>query len=311
VRSINLALGLIAITATAGSAQSDQRLALTLASADSAMAAGQLATADSLYYAAVQSKPRDPAAREALGTYLGMRGASRVAAVLLEEARMFGGEPARIAAELSPLYRSLGDWRALLTLPASTMGSSERRRAAWLTDHPTGSFSDASWIAFVGLPHGDTLARVAMRIGDRTVIGSILGTETGVVAGTRAAGEMARMFGDKPPAVSVIDSLSVGSLKMINVPATVDGPADAASIGVTALAPLLPTFDYNQNRVKLERRHVDPAPSRSLPLIRSRGKLLVLRDGQWIPIGVLAESIAGQRGALTIDLRAGEVLIKP
>jgi len=59
----------------------------------------------------------------------------RVGVVLLEEARLFGGDLHLVADELAPLYRSLDDYRALVTLPASSLTMCERSQAAWLVSH--------------------------------------------------------------------------------------------------------------------------------------------------------------------------------
>src|ERR687893_510978 len=71
-------------------------------------------------------------ARLALGRYLAARGALKVGAVLMEEARFFGGDAAAVAVSLAPIYARLGDFRALTSLPASPLGRAERARAEWL-----------------------------------------------------------------------------------------------------------------------------------------------------------------------------------
>src|SRR5437870_2911921 len=71
-------------------------------SGDSLLAAGRLVSAESAYYATARANPRDPIARAALGRFLAARGATRVGAVLLEEARQFGGDSAAIARALLP-----------------------------------------------------------------------------------------------------------------------------------------------------------------------------------------------------------------
>src|SRR5205085_1403764 len=103
--------------------------------ADSLLAMGRVASAESLYYAASSASPRDPAARAALGRYLAARGALRIGAVLLEEARVFGGDTASLARALVPVYGALGDYRALAALPLSPLSRPERARAEWLVTH--------------------------------------------------------------------------------------------------------------------------------------------------------------------------------
>ncbi len=100
--------------------------------ADSALSRGLVPRAESLYYATSDAHPHDPVARAALGRYLAARGALQVAAVLLEEARTFGGDPARIARDLAPIYAHLGDYAALARLPRSPISQAERERVAWL-----------------------------------------------------------------------------------------------------------------------------------------------------------------------------------
>src|SRR5918992_5185085 len=84
-----------------------------LARADNLLRVGRMFAAETLYYYAVRRAPRDPVARLALGRYLAARGALRVGAVLMEEARYFGGNAKEIGAYLAPVYARLGDWKAL------------------------------------------------------------------------------------------------------------------------------------------------------------------------------------------------------
>ena len=103
--------------------------------ADSLLAAGHLFAAESAYYAASRARPRDPVARAALGRYLAARGATRVAAVLLEEAQFFGGDSAALARVLAPLYARMGAYGALDSLRPSVLGVAERKRVKWLARH--------------------------------------------------------------------------------------------------------------------------------------------------------------------------------
>src|SRR5690242_539028 len=80
----------------------------SIVQADSLFASARVSAAESLYYAASSARPRDAVARAALGRYLASRGALRIGAVLLEEARQFGGDTASIARSLAPIYASLG-----------------------------------------------------------------------------------------------------------------------------------------------------------------------------------------------------------
>src|SRR5699024_5893165 len=91
--SLRAALAIAAIAVVVGSPAAAQHRSRIIAEADSAYAAGDVPLADSLYFIAVRYWPRDPAARTALGRYLGAHGKTKPAIVLLEEARMFGGDP--------------------------------------------------------------------------------------------------------------------------------------------------------------------------------------------------------------------------
>src|SRR3954462_7195495 len=117
----------------------------TVAQADSLLASGHVSTAESVYYATSSARPRDAVARAALGRYLAARGALRIGAELLEEARLFGGDSASIARSLAPIYGSLGDYRALAVLPASPPSPPEQSRTRWLFTHsPMLEFPDSA-----------------------------------------------------------------------------------------------------------------------------------------------------------------------
>jgi len=150
--------------------------------ADALLARGEIAPAESLYFLAAMIQPRDPETRFALGNYLSARGALRVGAVLLEEARNFGADSRRIAMELVPLYRELGDWRALATLPGSPLTPTEREQATWLVSHPpTLGMSDSVMVAYRQPTDTETLGRVTLRIGDAILEATIDPRRSGIV----------------------------------------------------------------------------------------------------------------------------------
>jgi hypothetical protein len=273
--------------------------------ADSAFALGDIERAESLYYVGVRVRPRDPIFREALGRYLAARGATKVAVVLLEEARLFGGEPPRIAMLLSPLYQYLGDWRALLTLPSSPLNPAERRRAAWLSEHAFASRSDSTSVSLIGTPVGDTIGRIAVRIGGRTTVANVLATDVGIVVGARAVGSAPRYFGDSTTVV--LDSMIVGSMRLVNAPATT-GPTPGVTIGVASLSRMVPTFDYSRQRFTLMRIASGVSESRSI-LVRDGGQWRVHQRGRWIPLAEFAAQVSKDRKTMTVDLKAGEVRV--
>src|ERR687896_2075315 len=126
---------LLLVTATPGlAAQAATRVPTApgdLARADALLKSGRVEAAEALYYREARRRPRDPAARLALGRYLAARGATRIGAVLIEEARFFGANPAVAALHLAPLYARLGDYKALALLPAAPVSAAERARAEW------------------------------------------------------------------------------------------------------------------------------------------------------------------------------------
>ena len=278
-----------------------------IAQADSAFAAGDLQLADSLYYVVVRFRPRDPTGRAALGRYLGVQGRAKVAVVLLEEARLFGGDPASIARQLVPYYEDLGDWRALLTLPASPLTTTERRRAAWLSENPFAVTTEGGAAPIIGTPKADTLARVAVRVDGRAAVAAIVGTDVRFTVGSRLAAG-ARHFGNDSSTVG-FDSVTVGQAKFVNVPASTGATASSMTIGVTGLGRLILQIDYARNRLVLMRTDAGAVEAR-YPLARFNGQLSVLDRGRWTTLGDFAAGVAKAGRTLVIDFPAGEARIK-
>ena len=162
------------------------------ARADSLLNAGALQRAESLYYSAVQMRPRDPMARWALGKYLVARGAPRVGMTLFEEALQFGGDPAIVNAELAPTYLVLGEYHKLSALKASPLSAPERERARWLVARSTQAPRPRLRRDLTLKKSSDVapLGRVAIRVNGRTVDATITAREHGIIiADTSAVGE--------------------------------------------------------------------------------------------------------------------------
>lgn len=290
-----------------GSPANAQSRSQIIAKADSAFAAGNLQLADSLYYIMPRVRPRDPVGRVALGQYLGAQGRAKVAVVLLEEARMFGGDPAEIARMLQPYYEDLGDWRALLTLPASTLTTTERKRAAWLAENPFAVLSEGGAATIIGTPRGDTIARVAARMDGRSAVASIVGSDIRFLVGSRMAAH-ARHFGNDSATVA-FDSITVGQAKFVNVPAGTGASATTIAIGVAALGRLIVQVDYARNRIVFTRADGGAVESR-YPLARFAGQVSVLEKGRWVRLGEFAAGVARSGKTLIIDVAAGEARIR-
>ena len=102
-----------------------------VARGDTMMLAGRLFGAESVYYRAARIAPHDGTTRLALGKFLAGRGALRIGATLMEEARHFGADAGLVAVDIAPVYAKLGvidslsarknDWSALAALPSSAI----------------------------------------------------------------------------------------------------------------------------------------------------------------------------------------------
>jgi len=275
--------------------------------ADAALTAGRLARAESLYFRAARLRPRDPEARRDLGNYLAARGALRVGAVLLEEARMFGGDPGEIARLILPYYEDLNDWRALLTLPSSSLTMTQRRRAAWLSENSFAVASEGGAAHIIGTPRGDTIARVAVRVDGRAALAAIVSTDVRFMVGSRLT-STAHHFGNDSATVA-FDSITVGQTKFVNVPASTGATASSLAIGVAAPGRLVVQIDYARDRLVMTRTDGGTADAR-YPLARFNGQLNVLDRGRWIPLGEFAASAARARSTLVIDFPSGEARMR-
>lgn len=264
--------------------------------ADSMLASGRVQAAESLYYAASSARPRDAVARAALGRYLAARGALRIGAVLLEEARLFGGDTARIALSLAPIYGSLGDYRALATLPSSPLSASQQKRVRWLVSHPPVlEFPDSvATLPYRPLADGSGIGVLSIALGERHVDAVIDSRVSGVVLRDRAAKRRSglRVFGeDSTGAVAVLPELHVGTVTISNVPLLLD--ADSATgakrdrqsviLGLDVLRRLAPTFDPVTDTITLRRTGqigATMAGTRAPMLLDDQGLRFVI-EGRW------------------------------
>src|SRR5437868_3011400 len=233
--------------------------------ADSVLASGRVQAAESLYYAASSARPRDAVARAALGRFLAARGALRIGAVLLEEARLFGGDTARIALSLAPIYGSLGDYRALASLPSSPLSASEQKRVRWLVSHPPVlEFPDSvATLPYKPVVDGSGIGTLSIGLGERTVDAIIDSRVSGVVLRGRAAKRRSglRVFGEDSTAVAILPELHVGSVTLSNVPVRLDTDSapgakhdrQSVILGLDVLRRLAPTFDPVKDTITLRR----------------------------------------------------------
>jgi hypothetical protein len=284
-----------------------------------------VASAESLYYAASSARPRDASARAALGRYLASRGALRIGAVLLEEARLFGGDTARIARSLAPIYLSLGDYRSLASLPASPLSTAERKRVRWLVSHaPVLEFPDSvATLTYRSVTDGSGIGIISLGIGERRLEALIDPRATGVVLRGRAARRRDgfRTFGeDSSGAVAVVPELHLGDVILSNVPArvVVDSARGASRsrqltiIGLDVLQRLAPTFDPTTQMVTL-RRSGQIAPSVSgtrTPMLLDEQGIRLLVDDQWVRAGSGATAKLLAMRPWTLDARRGAIVLQ-
>jgi hypothetical protein len=288
-----------------GSARAQRALDL-VARGDSLLRRGQLFAAESAYYDAARLSPRDPAARLALGRYLAARGALRIGAVLMEEARFFGGDAKTVGTELAPL------------------SSAERGRAEWLRDHaPAYEGPDSVVVPYEPQAGaGDGLGRVALTLGGQRVEATIDPTVRGLVLDTSWArrpgvktfgGRGGREAGVASP-VAVVSSLTIGELALSNQPARLvpTGGASRARVGLDLFADLATTFDEPAKRLTLRR---GGRVARSLA--GDRLPTLALPSGVWLATASGTSSLAVDRGRTglrgrrwTLDGRRGEIVVE-
>jgi len=297
--------------------------------ADSLLASGQVAAAESSYYAMSSSNPRNAAARAALGRYLAARGALRIGAVLLEEARQFGGDTTMIARALVPIYRSLGDWRSLAVLPKSPLSLAEGKRVRWLVSRqPVLEFPDSiATVTYKPLGDGSGLGAVSVRVDDERVDAVIDPRVTGLVLRGRAARRKpgVHVFGsDSSGVVAVANELHIGGVTLSNVPTRIDTTGsprarssgkrvDVASlIGLDVLRALAPTFDAAESTLVLRRtgQIAQATPGTRVPILLDETGLRLLVNGHW-------DTAASHRTALmlatrrwTLDMRRGEAVLQ-
>jgi hypothetical protein len=292
--------------------------------ADSLLASGHVATAESVYYATSSARPRDATARAALGRYLASRGALRIGAVLLEEARLFGGDTASIARSLAPIYGSLGDYRALAVLPASPLSTAEQARARWLVSHPPVlEFPDSvAKLAYKPVTDGSGLGTLAIGIGERGVDAEIDPSVSGVVLRGRSARRRGgiRTFGaDSTGVVGIISELHLGDVILSNVPVRFDTSSVRSSgknsdvlLGLDVLRRLAPSFDPKADTVIL-RRSGQIAPTtrgtRAPMLLDERG-LRVLIDGRWDSASSRTMALLLGTRSWTLDAKRGSIVLQ-
>jgi hypothetical protein len=306
----------VSVTATRLTAQSPK-------AADSLMQQGLVEQAETMYYAAVRAAPRNPEARFRLGSYLIGRGATRVGAVLVEEAVQFGLEPATAAPVLAAAYEYLGDFVSLTRLSPAIVGASAIARARWLVDHPMRVAAPDSVILvdYRERMSGDTIGTLPIRINGRSFTATISARARGITLGTEIANTThARRFesavdSGRALRLAVVDSMDLGRLAIRNSPIRIDasGAERGVLIGLDALMRFAPTFDGAAGKVVLRAggsAGLRPPQATEVATLLTDGALLTAAAGGWASIAMpnVARLLRGHRW--TIDTKRGRILVE-
>jgi hypothetical protein len=282
---------------------------------DSLLSMGQLASAESAYYAAARTRPRDPVARTALGRFLAARGGTRAGAVLLEEAQFFGGDSIALARALVPLYERLGDFAAIDSLQPNVLTPSERRRARWLKERPPqASFRDTIvLLSYRPIADGQGFGTVLLRLGKTEGPAVIDPRSSGLVV-PPAVGRQLRTFGnERGSAVAVADVVRIGGITFSNVPATIGSPDEKVRIGFDLLSPYAPSFDPRRGLLVLRRvnRRAPPQPGLRVPALFDRNGVRLLIGGHWQASSAAMPAMLLATRAWVWDGKYGDVVLQP
>ena len=290
--------------------------------ADSLLNAGSLQRAESLYYAAAQAHPRDPASRWALGRYLIARGAPRVGMTLLEEAIQFGGDAARIGGDLAPVYLRLGEYQKLVAFRAAPISSTERERARWLVSHASKLVAPESStvVQYKKSNEMSGIGSITVRVNGRPIDATISTHVHGLVLSDTSA-IAKRLHAFRAPGASasqnvpaVADSIGFGAYSISAFPVTIGTVVGRqAEIGIDVLARFAPTFDPRSDRVTLHVSGSVPKVATSadqFPTLLTSDDLRILQAGGWVSVDqpAIAKMLSTRRW--TLDAKRGQLTVE-
>jgi hypothetical protein len=280
--------------------------------ADLAIARGRLDDAEAQLFEASRLSPRDPAVRGALGSFLAARGRLKVGAVLLEEARQFGGDARAIDERLAHIYAWLGSWDLVAALRGSAALDGPRRaRAAYLARNPFLFTGPDSSVVPLEPNELAGLGRIAIEVGGARLPADIdAGIEGLVLPATTDMRGAVEFFGEEGGAsLAVAHTVTIGSVALRNVPARLE-PVTSARVGLDVLARMTPTLDLTARTLTL-RSGPEVVRGDELQILLTFPGVRIAARADAVPVAL--ESAAG-RAALratrwTLDLRRGAVIV--
>jgi hypothetical protein len=283
--------------------------------ADSLLAEGKLAAAESAYYAEARAKPRNPTVRAALGKFLAARGGTRAGAVLIDEARFFGGDSAALARALVPLYVRLGDYKELAALQPNVLTPAERARARWLALHPSEARLRDSVVivSYRATGDGRGMGTVIVRLGRAEFPAIVDPRVSGLVLPSAARADVRTFGAQGRSTLAAAEAVRIGGVVFTNVPVLIGSPDEAARVGFDVLSPYFPGFDPAKGLMTLRRvsrRSPSPVGIRVPALFDDNGMRLLI-GGRWHPSTAANASMLLATRRWIWDGKLGDVVLLP
>jgi hypothetical protein len=284
-------------------------------SADSLLAEGKLAAAESSYYAEARAQPRNPTVRAALGKFLAARGGVRAGAVLVDEARFFGGDSSALARVLVPLYVRLGDYKELVALTPNVLTPAERQRARWLATRPSEArLRDTVVIlSYRAMGDGRGLGTIMLRVGKAELPAIIDPRVSGLVLPASARADVRAFGAQGRNTLAVAETVQIGGVVLSNVPVLLGTPDETARIGFDVLASYFPGFDPARGILTLRRvsrRSPSPTGVRVPALFDADGMRLLI-GGRWHSSTAASASMLMATRRWIWDGKLGDVVLLP
>ena len=281
--------------------------------ADSLLAEGKLAAAESAYYAEARARPRSPTARAALGKFLAARGGTRAGAVLIDEARFFGGDSAALARALVPLFVRLGDYKELAALQPNVLTPAERARARWLALRPSEARLRDSVVilSYRAMGDGRGIGTVIVRLGKTEFPAVIDPRVSGLVLPSAARADVRTFGAQGRNTLAVAETLRIGGVVFANVPVLLGNPDEPVRVGFDVLSQYFPGFDPAKGILTLRRvgrRSPSPAGIRVPALFDDNG-LRLLIGGRWHPSTAASASMLLATRRWIWDWKLGDVVL--